>query len=199
MTPPTVTAWTDYKSPYAYLAVEGTYALEDEGLARIDWRPYTLRIEEYLDPVETRTPHHWRRVRYSYMDARRLANKRGLTVRGPQRIFNAELSSAGMLWTQRHGGFRAYHDRVFERFWKRELDLDVPEQMAAVVDEVGGDGAAFLAWAEPEGRAEVRALAAEAEAAGVFGVPSFVLDGEIFWGGDRLDLLRERLAERAPG
>ena len=40
------------------------------------------------------------------------------------------------------------------------------------------------------------AVIAEAEAMGVFGVPMFVLDGELFWGCDRLDLLRERLDER---
>ena len=38
------------------------------------------------------------------------------------------------------------------------------------------------------------ALRTEAEASGVFGVPSFVFDGEIFWGGDRIFLLRERLS-----
>jgi len=47
-----------------------------------------------------------------------------------------------------------------------------------------------------EGGAEHDRLRGEAEAAGIFGVPTFVLDGELFWGGDRIGLLRERLDEK---
>ena len=39
-------------------------------------------------------------------------------------------------------------------------------------------------------------LCNEAEASGVFGVPTFVFEGELFWGGDRIGLLRERLDEK---
>jgi succinylarginine dihydrolase len=53
---------------------------------------------------------------------------------------------------------------------------------------------AFLA---DEGGAEHDRLRGEAEAAGVFGVPTFVFDGELFWGGDRIGLLRERLDEKS--
>jgi hypothetical protein len=56
--------------------------------------------------VEERTPHFWRKVRYSYMDARRHANAQGLTMKGPRRIYDAFYSSAGMLFAQRHGLFR---------------------------------------------------------------------------------------------
>jgi len=44
--------------------------------------------------------------------------------------------------------------------------------------------------------AEHDRLRSEAEASGVFGVPTFVFDGELFWGGDRIGLLRERLDEK---
>ena len=47
-----------------------------------------------------------------------------------------------------------------------------------------------------EGGAEHDRLRAEAETSGVFGVPTFVFDGELFWGGDRIGLLRERLDEK---
>jgi 2-hydroxychromene-2-carboxylate isomerase len=47
-----------------------------------------------------------------------------------------------------------------------------------------------------EGAAEHDRLRGEAEAAGIFGVPTFVFDGELFWGGDRIGLLRERLDEK---
>ena len=50
-----------------------------------------------MGTVEERTPHFWRKVRYSYMDARRHANAQGLTMKGPRRIYDAFYSSAGML------------------------------------------------------------------------------------------------------
>ncbi len=191
-----VRVYTDYKSPYAFVAVQPTYDLAEEYGLELEWRPYTLRIAEYLGSVENRSAHSWRRVKYSYMDARRFANKQGLTLKGPKRIFDGYYANAGMLFAQQAGIFRPYNDTVFEKFWKHELDIDVPAEVAAVIAALGGDAAAFEAYAEGPGRAEMDAVIAEAEAMGVFGVPMFVLDGELFWGGDRLDLLRERLDER---
>ena len=193
MSKPVVRVYTDYKSPYAFVAVRPTYALAEELGVELEWLPYTLRIEEYLGSVEQRTAHSWLRVRYSYMDARRYANKQGLTLKGPQRVYNGYYASAGMIFAQRTGIFRPYHDTVFEKFWKRELDIDVRDEVAAVVASVGGDAAAFAAYAEGPGRGEQDAIVAEAEEMGVFGVPMFVFQGELFWGGDRLDLLRERI------
>ncbi len=85
--PRTLIAYTDYKSPYAYLAKDLTYELERDIGARIDWRPYVLDIPAYLGSArldesgrvleESRNPHQWRRVRYSYMDCRRIARSAG--------------------------------------------------------------------------------------------------------------------------
>ncbi|HEY9568898.1 MAG TPA: DsbA family protein [Thalassobaculum sp.] len=191
-----VRVYSDYKSPYAYVAVRPAYQLAEDHGIELEWRPYTLRIAEYLGSVENRSAHSWRRVKYSYMDARRFANKQGLILKGTKRIYDGYHANAGMLFAQQAGIFRAYHDTVFDRFWKQELDLDVPAEIAAVVAEAGGDPAAYLDYAEGPGRAEMNAVIDEAEAMGVFGVPMFVLDGELFWGGDRLELLRERLEER---
>ena len=55
----------DYKSPYAYLAKDPARGLAAEFGLAIEWRPYTLRIPEYLGSLDTRTDHQWRRVRYS--------------------------------------------------------------------------------------------------------------------------------------
>ena len=195
MKKPVVRVYTDYKSPYAFVAVKPTYELAETLDIELEWLPYTLRIEEYLGAVETRTAHSWRRVRYSYMDARRYANKQGLILKGPQRVYNGYYASAGMLFAQRTGIFRQYHETVFERFWKRELDIDVLAEVAALIASVGGDAAAFAAYAEGPGRAEQAEIVAAAEALGVFGVPTFVFEGELFWGGDRIDLLRERVQE----
>jgi 2-hydroxychromene-2-carboxylate isomerase len=129
------------------------------------------------------------------MDCRRQANKRGLVVRGTQKIWDSSLAAAGMLYAKRAGGeaFRDYNDRVFERFWKRELDIEDVGIIAAVLTEAGANGAAFLSQAQTF-RDEVTAISRTAEAAGVFGVPTFVVDGELFWGREHLPEIREMLA-----
>src|SRR5262245_56631854 len=124
MEKPRVRIYTDYKSPYAFVASAALFALEENEGVELEWLPYTLKIAEVMGTVEERTPHFWRKVRYSYMDVRRLANAQGLTINGPRLIYDAFYSSAGMLFAQRHGFFRPYHDTVFRRFWNHELEVD---------------------------------------------------------------------------
>ena len=201
----TIRLYSDYKSPYAYLAKDLAYDLERETGAQLDWLPYTLDIPAYLGSAkvdapgnvleETRNAHQWRRVKYSYMDCRREANRRGLTIRGPQKIFDSSLANIGMLYAKQHGVFRDYHDRVFERFWKRELDIESPDALAALLGDCGADTAGFPAFLEGEGRRQLQDIQREAEAAGVFGVPSFLLDdGDLYWGREHLPRIRELLA-----
>jgi 2-hydroxychromene-2-carboxylate isomerase len=196
MQKPLVRVYTDYKSPYAFVANRALFALEDNEGVELEWLPYTLRIPEFMGTVEQRTPHFWRKVRYSYMDARRFANAQGLTIKGPRRIYDAFYSSAGMLFAQRHGIFRTYHDTVFRRFWNHELELDELSEISNVIASLGGSARDFEAYVDGPARGEHDRIIDEAEALGVFGVPSMVFNGELFWGGDRIPLLIERI--RAP-
>jgi 2-hydroxychromene-2-carboxylate isomerase len=196
METPRVRIYTDYKSPYAFVANRALFELEEKEGVELDWRPYTLRIAEFMGTVEQRTPHFWRKVRYSYMDARRYANAQGLTIKGPRRIYDAFFASAGMLFAQRHGIFRRYHETIFERFWNHELELDELEQISGVIASLGGSARDFEAYVNGPGRAEHDRIIDEAESIGVFGVPTMVFNGELFWGGDRIPLLIERI--RAP-
>jgi 2-hydroxychromene-2-carboxylate isomerase len=203
--PRTITVYSDYKSPYAYLAKDLAYELERESPVRLDWLPYVLDIPSFLGSArvdgagrvveEARNAHQWRRVRYSYMDCRRQANKRGLVIRGPQKIWDSTLAACGMLYAKRQGDevLRRYHDIVFDRFWKRELDIEDPEVVSAVLTEAGADTAAFAAYAAREGPSEVEEICRAAEAKGVFGVPTFVVDGELFWGREHLPDIRTML------
>src|SRR5438445_6532192 len=175
-----VSVYIDYKSPYAYLAKDPAWELEREFDVRLDWLPYTLNIPDFLGTVDGRNAHQWRRIRYSYMDARRLANRRGLTVRGPQKIFDSSIVAIGMLYAQRRGTFRAYNDSAFERFWKRELDIEDRDAVREVVERSGAPAEAFFDFLADEGRRELERICREAEELGVFGVPSFVVDGEVF-------------------
>jgi 2-hydroxychromene-2-carboxylate isomerase len=101
-----------------------------------------------------------------------------------------------MLWAKRQGKgqFRAYHDRVFERFWRRELDIENPASIAAVLFEVDADTTGFSSYLTGEGRIEHDTIRESAEAAGVFGVPSLIVEGELFWGREHLAEIREKLA-----
>ena len=204
--PRTVTVYSDYKSPYAYLAKDLAYDLERDFPVRLDWLPYVLDITSFLGSArvddsgqvleEQRNAHQWRRVRYSYMDCRRQARKRGLVIRGPQKIWDSSLAACGMLYAKRQGDavLRRYHDMTFERFWKRELDIEDPAALGAVLAEAGADAARFSAYLAHDGRQEVEHICRAAEAIGVFGVPSFVLDGELFWGREHLPDIRAMLA-----
>jgi 2-hydroxychromene-2-carboxylate isomerase len=187
-----IRVYTDYKSPYAYVANKPLFELERTHDVELEWLPYTLRIAEYLGSVEERSEHYWRKVKYAYMDARRYANAQGLILKGPRRIYNGYLSSVGMLFAQKHGFFRPYHDTVFEMFWTHQLDIDVLDEMKAVIARLGGSADDYAAYTA-SAREEHDAIVDDAEKRGVFGVPSMLLDGELFWGGDRIDMLRERI------
>jgi 2-hydroxychromene-2-carboxylate isomerase len=201
----TIKLYSDYKSPYAYLAKDLAYELERETGVQLDWLPYTLDIPSYLGSAtvdaqgrvceESRNAHQWRRVKYSYMDCRREANRLGLTIRGPKKIFDSSLANIGLLYAKQRGAFRDYHDRVFDRFWRRELDIESPAALAAVLTQCGADVADFPAFLEGDGARCLQDIQREAEAAGVFGVPSFLLDdGDLYWGREHLPRIRELLS-----
>jgi 2-hydroxychromene-2-carboxylate isomerase len=204
--PRIVTVYIDYKSPYAYVAKDLAYELERDFPIRLDWLPYVLDIPSFLGSArldaegrvieENRNAHQWRRVRYSYMDCRRQARKRGLVIRGPQKIWDSTTAAIGMLYAKRQGDavLHAYQDRVFERFWKRELDIEDPAVITAVLGEASADTTGFAAYIAGNGRAELTGVCRAAEEAGVFGVPSFVVDGELFWGSEHLPDIRAMLA-----
>jgi len=194
---PRVRIYTDYKSPYAFVANRRLFDLDDKYGVELEWLPYTLRVAEFMGTVEERTPHFWRKVRYAYMDARRYANAQGLTMKGPRRIYDAFYASVGMLFAQRRGFFRPYHDTVFRRFWSHDLEIDDLAAIAEVIASVGGSPEDFEAYVAGPARAEHDRIIDEAETLGVFGVPTMVFNGELFWGGDRIDMLIERIRNPA--
>ncbi len=193
----TVIAYTDYKSPYAYLAKDPTYELAEELGVTLEWRPFVLDIPAAFGSVDVRTEAQWRKVKYLYQDVRRFANKRGLRVLGPQKVFDSTIAAIGMLYAQKAGCFRPYHDTVFERFFLRDLDIEQTDLITEVLERAGADTSGFEAYLTGEGRAELDKIHDEALAQGVFGVPSFIVDEELFWGHDRVEWVRERIAEPA--
>jgi 2-hydroxychromene-2-carboxylate isomerase len=200
----TLKLYIDYKSPYAYLAKDPAWRLAEETGVEIDWLPYILDIPAYLGSArvdgegrvleQERNAHQWRRVKYSYRDVRREANRVGLTIRGTRKIWDSSLAGVGLLFAKRQGVFRAWNDEVFEHFWKRELDIEDPLALKDVLRRAGADVATFDAFLAGEGRQALKAVQEDAEAHGVFGVPSFLLpDGDLYWGREHFARLREML------
>jgi 2-hydroxychromene-2-carboxylate isomerase len=205
---PIVMVYIDFKSPYAYLAKGPARDLERRFDIFLDWLPYILDIPSFLGSArldaegsvieQNRNAHQWRRVKYSYMDCRRQARKRGLVIRGTQKIWDSTLAAAGMLYAKRQGpdALRRYMDITFERFWKRELDIEDPAAIESVLAKAGTDTADAALWLAGDGPREVARISREAEEIGVFGVPTFIIDGELFWGSEHLPDIRDMLAAR---
>jgi 2-hydroxychromene-2-carboxylate isomerase len=97
--PNTILVYSDHKRPYPFLAKDLIYELEGDFENNLEWLPYTLdipsyhgsaRLGEHGEVIESnRNAHQWCRVRYSYMDCRRQARKRGLVILGTRKIWDS--------------------------------------------------------------------------------------------------------------
>ena len=105
-----VKLYFDYKSPFAYLAMAPAFALPARFEIELRWIPYLLRIK---GKGESSVYSEWK-VRYSYLDARRIANARGgFTIRGPRKVYDSTPALIGALFAQGGGFFPAYTEAVF--------------------------------------------------------------------------------------
>jgi len=194
--------YLDFKSPYAYLAWQPTLDLGRKLGIEIDWRPFVLDIPSYLGSAKlddsgkvtetTRSAEQWSGVKAAYADVRRYANLRGLTVRGTTKIWDTSLAAIGMLWAKHQGDaiLERYIDKVYEPFWKRELDVEDPAVVAAVLAEAGADLSGFDDYLRGDGARENAELQTAAFDAGIFGVPSYIHEGELYFGREHLPRLR---------
>lgn len=201
--------YLDFKSPYAFMAVAPTRALEEELGIEAEWRPLTLDIPSFLGSARTdttgkvvesrRSGSQWAAVRYAYADTKRYARLRGVTLLGPQKIWDSSLASIGLLFARRQGRevLREYVDRTFESFWKRELDIEDPQVIAQMLRSAGASDAGFNAFLNGEGRSEHDALQTQLHPAGIFGVPTYVVAGQVFFGREHLPIVRWLLTGRA--
>jgi 2-hydroxychromene-2-carboxylate isomerase len=186
-----------YTSPFTYLAMGPAYELEDTHQVTLRFIPYGVNIRQvYGGEVEARDERNRRKLRYLYLDARRMASERGLIIRPPKKIFSARLAFYGGMCAGDQGLFHPYADRVFERFWKRELEVEDSAALAAILTEVGANTDKFWQYIRDEAaeaKPRLKACFAEAEIDHVFGVPTFVVERELFWGCDRISWIKRRL------
>ena len=197
--------YIDFKSPYAYLAINPSIKFAKRNKLKINWLPCVLEIPDYLGSAKVddqrnilesdRNPHQWRRVKYSYMDCRRYANIRDITIRGPQKIWNTQLISIALLWTKNNNYelTELFIEYVFEKFWKREIDIEDYSVITSVLKHIGINSNFFKEWSINDGKKELEVITEKGQEKGVFGVPSYYFDNELFWGREHLPMIEAKI------
>ena len=146
-------------------------------------------------PLPKRSP---QRQAYRMMELRRWREATGLPLTLEPEHFpfpEAPLANAVIALRETQGGALALllAHRIMKALWAEDRDPVVDFNTFAT--ECGLDGPALLALGtDPQWAAMRQADSEAALAKGVFGAPSFVIDGEIFWGQDRLDFVEKKLA-----
>jgi 2-hydroxychromene-2-carboxylate isomerase len=184
--PLTIKFYYDFKSPFTFLAFDPAVDLERTHRVRLRFMPHLFDFEAYGGALEARNERDWRKVRYLYRDVRRFAGERGIIIRGPQKLFDSRLALMSGLFVDSHGKFREYARPVWELFFRRELDIENFEQLAPLIEKVGLAPEEFRRYAESEGPHDLAEALAEGERDEIFGVPTLLVDGEPFWGNDRV-------------
>jgi 2-hydroxychromene-2-carboxylate isomerase len=126
---------------------------------------------------------------YVWRDMARRAAKYGLPFTQPS-VFprRALLPMRVALLGADQPWMAAFCRRIMLRNWSQDADIDTPDAVLAVLEGLVADPAATLQQAqEEENKAALRAQTAAARALGIFGAPTFIVQGEMFWGDDRLE------------
>jgi 2-hydroxychromene-2-carboxylate isomerase len=175
----------DYASPYAYLASE-LLASKLPGVA-VTFRPVYLRgFESFNKGV----PFGAARLAYMIKDLQRCAGEHQLPFRVPASFpVNGLYSLRGAIAAIRGGMFEVYHRAMFRAVWADGRETSNKEAVAKVARELGLADVAD-ALDDLSIKDELRASTEDAARRGVFGVPTFFVGDEMFWGHDRLDQVR---------
>lgn len=190
-------------SPWTYLGHAHFVALAARHGRAVDYRPVSLGSvfgETGGLPLQKRHPV---RQRYRVLELQRWREKRGLPlVLFPKHFpYDVTLADRCVLALVARGEDPAgFVGEVLADVWAHERDMSQPEALEAAASRAGLDPAGLIAAARDDAiGSSYEANQAHAIEAGVFGAPSYVLDGEVFWGQDRLELLADALASgRAP-
>jgi 2-hydroxychromene-2-carboxylate isomerase len=201
--PRQVDYYFSFQSPWAYIGhkpfgdVARSYGL------KVNYKPVLL-VDLFSEtgglPLVKRHPV---RQRYRMVELQRWRDRRGLTfhLQPASWPFNARLADGVVI-----AAVEAGHDpdkfmqRAYAGVWEDQLNLADPATLEKMADDSGLPGKQLV---ERSGSDEIGAAyeknRREAQAAGVFGSPGYVLDGEVFWGQDRIELLADALKSgRAP-
>lgn len=203
--------YIDVKSPYGFVAIAPTLALERELEVKFDWRPLTLNIPSYLGSARKsrgevvastgRSERTWKAIKYSYMDARRYAERQGDILRGTEKIWDSACINIAMMWVSETARehLPTFLTHLFPLFWDRQLDIEDPGVVEQCLEACGVSAHGFAQFAQEEGLASHDALQSELHTNGIYGVPTYVLDGEPLHGREHIPFIRWALTgKRGP-
>lgn len=187
----------DFSSPYSYIASEWVEAVAARHGRRVQW--HAILLGATFQAAELRPPvAHPVKRDYALRDFERSARFAGLPYRQPE-VFPISTQNAARVFWWLHGqdparavdwaraGLRAY--------FTRGVLLSDAQALKTLLGESGIDAeAAEAAWTDPAWKARLKAVNDAAVAAGVFGAPYFIVDGEPFWGNDRQAQIERWLA-----
>ena len=193
----TIDFYWDIGSTNTYFALKLIRPIAEAHGAALAMHPFNLgyvfRHHNYVLAEEPPAKHANRR-----RDLERWAEKYGLGFRLPD-VFPIKTSRAlrGAIAMRQWGMERPYIEEIFRRYWE-ENDASITDYsgLRDVATTLGIDAVAFEAACESE---PVRQALIDATNAGlqrgVFGAPSFIVDGELFWGKDRMDFIEDALRQ----
>ena len=201
--PVTIDFIFDFGSPNAYLAGKVLPAVAERVGAKVNRIPCLLggifKATNNASPMVAFGSVKGK-LAYEGLETRRFVEKHGLTAYRPNPHFpvNTLLIMRGVVAAQRAGVEDAYVAAVLAAMWETGEKMDDPEVVVRVVTAAGLDGAALVAATQdPEVKAQLVANTEAAVARGVYGIPTFFVGDEMFFGKDRLDQIEEEAARQS--
>jgi 2-hydroxychromene-2-carboxylate isomerase len=188
------------QSPYVYLGHERLLRLGTQYGAMIEPKPFDIGAvfsETGGLPLAKRAP---QRQAYRLEELRRWADYVGLPINLQPKFFPVDQTAASLLLVaarEEKGADEALElaSAILRAVWAEDRDIADAATLEQLAGDAGYDGAALLAASRtPETRQKYEGFTKEALDAGVFGAPWYVVDGQGFWGQDRLDFV-ERLLQ----
>jgi 2-hydroxychromene-2-carboxylate isomerase len=194
-----VEVFFDCSSPWTYLAFENLQPLAAELGARIVWRPFLVGgVFNTINPsvYQSRATPVPAKARYMLKDVQDWARAAGLKIKFPPTVFpvNSVKAMRVCLVVEPDGKLVPFARAVFQAYWSEDLDISQDAVLTAICERVGVDSAVLERAASPEIKDALRANTEELVARGGFGSPTmFVNGGDMYFGNDRLELVRAAL------
>lgn len=196
---PHIDFWFDFISPYAYFGFLRIGSLAREHGATLRYRPVLfaalLDHHGHLGPAEIPSKRE-----HTFRDVVRYAVLNDVPLEGvAAHPFNPIPALRCVLPEVAGADQETAIHAIFDAGWGNGADLGDPGALAAALTGAGLDGPGMVAKTrDPAVKEALKAETAAALERGVFGVPTFDVDGELFWGNDRIGMVRLRLEGRDP-
>ncbi len=195
----TLEVYWDFSSPFSYLGCTQAEALAARTGATLVWRPMLLgglfrAIGQVDVPIDSFSE---AKRQYFRKDLERWAVRWNVPFRHPSR-FPMNTVTALRAYLALSGPSRdAFRERTFRAYWADDRDISDPATLRELLTDAGADPDAVLARiASPEIKQQLIDATRSAADAGVFGAPTWVVDGrELFWGQDRIPLIERALLQ----